>query len=232
MSSTELRIDATNGNPYTIESFKEVYGDGWQKVWDSSEVFNPSVSPPVFRVASPAATGSHKNNLSVDEIAACVKNVINDLGAISPPSLSPDEFPSLGGAAPAPASTEPPKWGPPAPGHREFFHYTGAIDDLEGSPPPVGAFQYKYGTDNHSTNEEFETLPNTLWDGNQNYIQPLEDDDTDTINWEKMIEEWPAERWREFGIKYFYGYVQQTHLLLQQMGQMEEDAPLGAWGDE
>ena len=57
------------------------------------------------------------------------------------------------------------------------------------------------------------------------------------INWEKMIKEWPIEKWHEFGIKYFYGYVQQSSVLLQQMGEMDEEgqracAPIGSWGDE
>ena len=94
MSSTQLRTDATNGNPYTFESFKEVYGDSAQAIWDGSEVFDAATSPPVIRVAPPSPQGT----LSSEEIAASVREVLeNGLPSPSPVQTppSPEDFPAL-----------------------------------------------------------------------------------------------------------------------------------------
>ena len=92
------------------------------------------------------------------------------------------------------------------------YHYTTALDD---STPYQPLPEYDYSKTSNTKNEKFWNMPQDLWSGEEEYIQPL--DSENGPNWEKMIATWSDAQWREFGIKYFYGYIQQSSFLLDQM---------------
>lgn len=240
----ELRIDTNDGNPYTLESFKETYPNG-QELWDAAEVWKRDG---VLRIR----TAPIQRNLSPPSPI----NEVPPASASPAPELNSSDFPSI---SPAPREAQsysgPIKYAEAA---APATHYTKALSPYPGdsgftarekSQFSPEAPEFCPGDESHpnirytkhcsSTNEDFETLPTSLWNGTEQYVQPIEDVENGCIDWEAMIQTWTPEQWREFGIKYFYGYVQQSSLLMSAMPSTCDDSccemnesPVGAWGDE
>jgi len=215
MSSKQLRTDPSDGKPYTHESFIETYIDG-QAIWDRAEVW--SASDGVLRVRTVP-------------ISKPVEHVTQAKSATygSPPTWDNADFPTIGDVAETSVIAS-------------GMHYSRVVtpekmsmspDAPEFMPGAENNLTLKYSENEHSTNEDFETLPAALWNGNESFVQPITDDENGVVDWDKMIQTWTKEQWTEFGIKFFYGYVQQSSILMGHMHQSSsDDKPLGSWGDE
>jgi len=237
---TELRIDANDGNPYTLESFKETYPNG-QELWDAAELWK---SDGVLRIRTAPVAGNAGLHPPITEQPAVT--------AAPAPDFQLTDFPSI---SPAPRASQdysgPIKYSEAA--ASSHTHYTASLSPYPGgseslspeappfSPDSESQFEIRYTPHYPSTNEEFETLPASLWNGTEQFPQPIEDVENGCIDWEAMIQSWTPDQWREFGIKYFYGYVQQSSLLMGVMPSISEEthdsccatqAPLDDWGDE
>ena len=225
MSSVELRVDASNGKPYTLQSFLETYENG-QAIWDKAEVWNAGNG--VLRIRTVPLSTSSKDNAAVVAAPEPLREQ-----SPGPPVWEPQDFPSIGSKA---TSTAPASVG-------SELHYSRVVTPEEHSmSPEAPAFQpgdqghltLQYSQDKFSSNEQFETLPSALWNGAEHYPQPIADDENGCVDWEMMIQTWTPEQWHEFGIKYFYGYIQQSSLLMgaMPMSQEVDETPLDAWGNE
>ena len=238
----ELRIDANDGNPYTLESFKETYPNG-QELWDAAEVWK---SDGVLRIRTAPVAGNAGLPPPITEQPPVT--------AAPAPEFQVADFPSI---SPAPPSATQDYSGhikySEAATSSSHTHYTASISPYPGdsetlspeappfSPGSDSQFEIRYCEHYPSSNEDFETLPTSLWNGTEQFPQPIEDVENGCIDWEAMIQSWTQEQWREFGIKYFYGYVQQSSMLMGAMPTISEEAhdsrcadrtPLDAWGDE
>ena len=228
MSSVELRIDPTNGKPYTHQSFLETYEDG-QAIWDKAEIWNASDG--VLRIRTVPISKNTKQNKQPS--TSTPENLQEK--AASDPVWDQEDFPSIGtkAASTTDATTA------------SKLHYSRVVSPEEHSMSPEAPdfypqarehFTLRYSQNNFSSNEEFETLPTGLWNGTEHYPQPIADEKNGCVNWEMMIKTWTPEQWHEFGIKYFYGYIQQSSILMgampMSMTQEETEPPLGEWGNE
>ena len=234
----ELRIDNNDGNPYTLQSFLETYPNG-QELWDAAEVWK---SDGVLRIRTAPMERNHPEPTPNKEVSS---------SSVSPaPEFNNKHFPSI---SPAPIETKQNSKTinyAGAVASSEHTHYTNSLSPYSGDsdmlspeaqefrPDNESSSNIRYTKHHSSTNEDFETLPMSLWNGTEQYVQPIEDVENGCIDWEMMIQTWTAEQWREFGIKYFYGYVQQSSLLMSSMPATDGDdccnggKVLGAWGDE
>ena len=215
MYASELRVDPTDGNPYTHDSFLETYSDGEEKwnvasIWKSDGIFRIRTAPVSNEEATPPPPFQ------------CEKTS-------PPPDFDENDFPAIGTQT---ASPEP----------VQATHYSRVLSPEEhrnSLSPEAGEFKpgaskhiLNYSREKCSSNEEFETLPAKLWEGDEYFPQPLTDESTDRVDWQKMIDTWTPEQWREFGIKYFYGYIQQSTILMGQIPYTgHEESNIGSWGD-
>jgi len=230
MSSIQLRIDPSNGKPYTHDSFIQTYSDG-QAIWDNAEVWNAPDG--VLRIRTvPVSKPVEQETHTVQS------------NCPSMPSWEENDFPSIG-THPHP---------PTVSVNTDGTHYSRIVTPDEKSMSPE-APEFMPGAGNHltikysetepSSNEDFETLPSALWNGTEEFVQPLTDDENGVVDWNKMIKTWSKEQWTEFGIKFFYGYIQQSSILMgrmtmpqdsfesdEQTDEPADEGPIGAWGDE
>lgn len=225
MSQTELRIDPIDGNAYTRESFLSVYDNG-EDMWTRAEIFTiNTASPPRIRIGN-AASVSPSESLVTPETTPVPEF-----------QLASDDFPeTIVSSRPSTAS---PAW--PCPRETALEDFVPAretalsplVEDFV--PLTERALQkdiYIYTTDAFTTNADFENMPHDLWEGREDFIQPVLNGE-ENIDWEQMIQDWSVERWREFGIKYFYGYVQQSSIIMEHLGDspsIENDEVVGDWG--
>ena len=211
MSSTELRVDSADGNPYTHDSFLETYSDGEEK-WKAASIWK---SDGTIRIRTAPVS-------DVVEVAPMTR--VNT--SLTPPYFDENNFPTIGN----PVTNSSPHYSQVLiPQQEERKNLSPVAHDFE---PGASKHILNYSAENCSTNEEFETLPSGLWDGNESFPQPLTDESTDRIDWQKMISTWTHEQWREFGIKYFYGYIQQSTILMGQIPYNgHEESNIGSWGD-
>jgi len=218
MYASELRVDPYDGNPYTHDSFLETYSDGEEKwnqasIWKSDDGILRIRTAPLAEEATP--TSQEKPSTS------------------PAPQFCEDDFPSIG--------TQ--RTSPPPSGASDANHYSRVLTpeeqrnslspDADDFKPGATKHILNYSVENCSSNEEFETLPSKLWDGDECFPQPMTDESTDRVDWENMIHSWTPEQWREFGVKYFYGYIQQSTILMGQIPYTEydEESNIGSWGD-
>lgn len=232
----ELRIDTADGNPYTRESFIETYPNG-EKLWEAA---TPWKSDGVLRIRTAP---------TINRDLGLPPPITEEPRSSTPPApeFCSNEFPSISHASRAgfenkcdmnyseAASTT-------------HTHYTNSLspeyhvqesmspDAPEFTPGMESHATLRYSRHLSSSNQDFETLPASLWNGAEHFPQPIEDVENGCIDWETMIENWTQEQWTEFGIKYFYGYIQQSSLLMGTMPMSEpyneSETPLGEWGDE
>lgn len=227
MSSVELRIDPTNGKPYTHQSFLETYEDG-QAIWDKAEIWNAGDG--VLRIRTVPLSNTTKDNTPATSFTEPSPERSHE-----PPAWEKEDFPSIGSKTASTTTTT----------TASKLHYSRVVSPEEPSMSPEAPefypqarehFTLRYSQNNFSSNEEFETLPAALWNGTEHYPQPIADEENGCVDWEMMIRTWTPEQWHEFGIKYFYGYIQQSSLLMgampMQMTQEETEPPLGEWGNE
>ena len=228
----ELRVDPSDGNPYTRLSFMETYENG-EELWEKASVWgaNSVLQIRTCGLAQPAPAPPH--------------SILGNQSSSRQPYVhAPEDFPEvLSDLSKRETSVN------------GTFHYSQAVTKSPGTNyvpsqtslnvdaqewPGSEAHQekatttvkYNYSTDTPSTNDEFSKLAADLWDGSEFFPQPPEDIVSLNIDWRTAIHGWGHEQWREFGIKYFYGYVQQSSLLLDHLSKDCEEAPLGSWGDE
>ena len=216
MYASELRVDPADGNPYTHDSFLNTYSDGEEK-WKQASIWKSDDGILRIRTApvSPAKEEEEPKTSKSPSPA---------------PTFDSSDFPSIG----TPTATLSPCM--------QATHYSRVVSPEEhrNSLSPE-AVEFKPGASKHilnysrekcSSNEEFETLPAKLWEGDESFPQPMTDESTDRVDWEKTIDTWTPEQWREFGIKYFYGYIQQSTILMGQIPYTgHEESNIGSWGD-
>ena len=231
--TNELRVDSSDGKPYTLQSFIETYENG-QELWDKAKVWGEDG---ILRIRtcdsvpkSTSASSIHKGT----QLPAAVDF-----------RYRTDDFPSGLVGSPK-ASTTTTRHGrfnysqiveSASPCHSDSRESSLSPNADEWSPDASAApdMKYDYSQDTMTTNDEFSQLATDLWSGNELFMQPPEDIESINIDWATAIRGWTPEEWREFGIKYFYGYVQQSTLLLDKLNETEcqyNEAPVGAWGDE
>ena len=232
--SAELRIDPADGNPYTLESFKKTYHNG-EELWNAAL---PWKNDGILRIRTAPVAKSVAIIVEEPPVQAQVQNA--EFHNEDFPSISPDHSSAMGYNGPikySEAAASSPKT------------YTNSLSDDNQRIMSPDAMVFNPGMETHdtlhynqhkySTNENFESLPASLWNGEENFPQPMTDEENGCVDWEAMIQTWTHEQWTEFGIKYFYGYIQQSSLLMGAMTMTEEpvencdsETPLGAWGDE
>lgn len=221
----ELRIDANDGNPYTLQSFLDTYPNG-QELWDAAELWK---SDGILRIR----TAQVERAAAAGVVPQVVVGEENTSPTPAQHEFNVAEFPAI---SPAPCAARshngPVKYAEAATTH---VHYSSALspvsedrssmspDAMEFSPGAETHTTVRYAPDGHSTNEEFETLPEGLWSGTENFPQPIADEEKGCVDWEMMIHTWAPEQWHEFGIKYFYGYIQQSSLLMDAMPVASEE---------
>lgn len=231
----ELRIDPADGNPYTRESFIETYPNGeelWEAAtpWKSDGVLRIRTAPAINsdRGLPPPITEEPTTSAPVPELCS------NDFPSISPASRGVMENKSDMNYSEAASTTHTHYTASLSP--ESHVHESMSPDAPEFTPGMETHTTMRYSRHLSSTNQDFETLPASLWNGAEHFPQPITDDENQCIDWEAMIQSWTPEQWTEFGIKYFYGYIQQSSLLMGTMPMSEpsneSETPLGAWGDE
>ena len=228
----ELRVDRSDGKPYTHQSFIDTYVNG-QELWDRAKVWGQDGVLRIRTCGSGSALPVPPP--TIQEVPSSTPEFIqreNDfpVGPMGSPERSPTSTPD------------------------GRFHYSRALESdsssatlsprLSLSPDASewtphgshsGGADYNYSQDTQTTNEEFAQLAAGLWSGSEAFPQPPEDIESLNIDWGTAIQDWSPEQWREFGIKYFYGYVQQSSLLLEQLHENnceDNESPVAAWGDE
>ena len=204
LCASELRVDPCDGNPYTHESFVETYSDGEERwkvasIWKSDGTLRIRTAP-VVDDSVPAAAAEENPPKTV---------------SIPVPEFNENDFPSIGNSN---SSSE----------SRNALHYSRVLSpperEVKSLSPEAEAFEpgaskhvLNYSKEECSSNEEFETLPASLWEGIELFPQPITNEESICVDWKKMIATWTPEQWHEFGIKYFYGYVQQSTILMGQI---------------
>lgn len=225
MTSCELRIDSNDGNPYTHESFLETYPELGQQMWDRATVWGDDG---ILRIRTASVSPPRPKQVESD----------GETNTPPPPEWHGIDFPSISPEATNRAMNSPPT--------QSYNHYAKALSpatncesescgecedgerDDDGQRLTPDAPEFQPGAFHHtplvyssgsqcSSNQEFETLPHALWVGTEIFPQPIADEESGCIDWESMIATWSEEQWREFGIKYFYGYIQQSSLLMGHM---------------
>ena len=229
----ELRVDPSDGQPYTHQSFIDTYVNG-QELWDRAKVWG---GDGVLRIRTCDSGSALPLPPSIQEVPSPTPEFVrceNDFPV--GPMRSPER---------SPTSTV-----------HGRFHYSRAVESesSSGTPSPraslspdaaewtpqgaaSGGSNYNYSPDTQTTNEEFSQLAADLWLGSETFPQPPEDIESLNIDWGTAIQDWSPEQWREFGIKYFYGYVQQSSLLLEQLNEKnceegDHESPVENWGNE
>ena len=244
--TTSMRIDPHNGLPYTYVSFLETYENG-QEIWDNAALYAPKTCP-VMRLNVSSSSALPPATVSVAEERPRARTPVFEMEQGEFPSIGGGaaRSPDLGGSRwqtpPAIFVQENTALNPEA----SEFHYTHGKESRSPSPeggqirsaadleaPGLDALgvvaegKYNYRFNSSTTNSEFWKLPQDLWSGEEEFPQPLETDEGGEgggPDWVRMTNTWTSAQWREFGIKYFYGYVQQSSLLLDQMEQHQFDS--------
>ena len=207
--ASELRVDPTDGNPYTHDSFLETYSDGEEK-WNVASIWK---SDGTLRIRTAPVSDVEATHPTFQ----CEKTS-------PPPDFDENDFPAIGN----PTSSATHYSRVLSPEQEERKSLSPVAQDFK---PGASKHILNYSSEKCSSNEEFETLPAKLWEGDECFPQPLTDESTDRVDWQKMISTWAPEQWREFGIKYFYGYIQQSTILMGQITNTDEESNIGAWGD-
>ena len=227
-SPAELRIDPADGNPYTLQSFKDTYPNG-QELWDAAEIWK---SDGVFRIRTAPVEPRQSPSFPIAEEVPTTPAKVPEFNAQDFPAISP--FPcaarSCNGSvkyaeAVSAKQTHYTEALSPYPGDPDFAHGEPEFspEAPEFCPGDESRTHIRYNKHYSSTNDDFATLPASLWNGTEEFVQPIEDVENECIDWEEMIQTWTPEQWREFGIKYFYGYVQQSSLLMGAMPMAPEE---------